>query len=116
MQELQPELQQTSAANPVMETTGESAPTVEERMEVEERAVGVKQERPPPILHHPGPSFFLVTPVYLMKMAIKSSKNMDSGVFCVLFAILSTEKSGMPNAQIAIGLTEKNSRSREKAI
>jgi hypothetical protein len=46
-------------------------------------------------------------------VAIKLSKNM--GVFCVLFAILATEKSGMPNAQIAIGLTEKNSRSREKA-
>jgi hypothetical protein len=31
-------------------------------------------------------------------------------------AILATEKSGMPNAQIAIGLREKNSRSSEKEI
>jgi hypothetical protein len=52
------------------------------------------------LFHRPGPSTFLVTP----------------GVFCVLFAILATEKSGMPNAQIAIGLKEKNSRSREKEI
>jgi hypothetical protein len=52
------------------------------------------------LLHRLGPSTFLVTP----------------GVFCVLFAILATEKSGMPNAQIAIGLKEKNSRSKEKEI
>ena len=52
------------------------------------------------LLHRPGPSTFLVTP----------------GVFCVLFAILATEKSGMTNAQIAIGLKEKNLRSREKEI
>jgi hypothetical protein len=37
-------------------------------------------------------------------------------VFCALCAILETEKSGMPNAQIAIGLKEKNSRSSEKEI
>jgi hypothetical protein len=51
---------------------------------------------------HPltGPSIFIVIP----------------GVFCSLFAIPAAEKSGMPNVQIAIGLREKNSRSREKEI
>jgi hypothetical protein len=69
-------------------------------MEMEERAVRVEQVFRPPPTPPPWSKYFSSTP----------------GVFCVLFDIQATEKSGMPNAQIAIGLKEKNSRSREKAI
>jgi hypothetical protein len=71
-----------------------------ERTEVKERAVEVEQVFQPPLHPHPGLSIFLVIP----------------DVFCALSAILATEKSGMPNVQIAIGLKEKNSRSSEKEI
>jgi hypothetical protein len=60
--------------------------------------VGTELVFQPPLLRHPGPSIFLVI----------------SGVFCALFAFPVTDKSGMPNAHIAIGLREKNSRAERK--
>jgi hypothetical protein len=89
-----------AAANLGLQTSGEAALAVEERTEVKERTVEVEPVSSHHLHPHPGLSIFLVIP----------------DVFCALCAVLETEKSGMLNAQIAIGLKEKNSRSSEKEI